>query len=580
MPKLRRLVRGTLQILFVPLLHLTMTALFVIYEVRPIDAALPRFLIDTIVIGVTPLAYFQGRYPTPSEFISFTAVQYAAVLFTILIAWIFISWLLAFFWKHTKSLLGEITYWQRRILIGFLICVGSLWLFSRHIPSSNVATITVSVQRTLGTMPAHHRGFSQGGESQMREAGYFETAIERLTEVRPRYIRIDHVFDYYNVYSLASDGTPSYNWEELDRVVDAIIAANASPLISLSYLPPALAATTVYARPSDFEAWEELVYETVYHFNVERGLGIRYWEVWNEPNLPQFWRGTIEDYLALYAASARGVKKADPVAQIGGPATLSDARFGGLELFLSERNWITSLVQFIQANNLPMDFVSWHFYNSALSEFTRSVETHRDWVSGIDPQPELLITEWNWTGGHTPGYDNGETLAYIGGVVGALADTSLTQAFYFEPIDGFTNPEGGWGLMRADGGLKPQFYAFSLLNALNGQRLWTQTTHQNVGALANLHSTQFSNDISILLWNYEPDHEAIPINLILQVLLSRNDITLSIFGVDPQTDPSWIIGLSDLYLQTQNLPVESSGTLSLSLEIPRNALRFLQFSDM
>ena len=33
-------------------------------------------------------------------------------------------------------------------------------------------------------------------------------------------------------------------------------------------------------------------------------LGIRYWEIWNEPDLIPFWTGTPAQFYALYAATA------------------------------------------------------------------------------------------------------------------------------------------------------------------------------------------------------------------------------------------------------------------------------------
>ncbi len=52
------------------------------------------------------------------------------------------------------------------------------------------------------------------------------------------------------------------------------------------------------------------------------GRGIL-WEIWNEPNIKQFWRPqpSVEDYCALVEATARRVREADPSGLILAPAT-------------------------------------------------------------------------------------------------------------------------------------------------------------------------------------------------------------------------------------------------------------------
>src|SRR5262245_10791984 len=49
--------------------------------------------------------------------------------------------------------------------------------------------------------------------------------------------------------------------------------------------------------------------------------GIRYWEIWNEPeNRPSMWSGSDQDYFRLYRIAARAIKKHNPQLKVGGPA--------------------------------------------------------------------------------------------------------------------------------------------------------------------------------------------------------------------------------------------------------------------
>ena len=59
--------------------------------------------------------------------------------------------------------------------------------------------------------------------------------------------------------------------------------------------------------------------------NWPQGMGVRYWEMWNEPDLSSFWDGTLPDYARLLKVGHLAAKHADPQAQVlfGGLANFS-----------------------------------------------------------------------------------------------------------------------------------------------------------------------------------------------------------------------------------------------------------------
>ena len=69
-----------------------------------------------------------------------------------------------------------------------------------------------------------------------------------------------------------------YSWEKLDRVIDGLRAMGKEPFICLSYMPELISANRAgrVHPPADFEQWKRLVFATVHHLNIERGLAIRY----------------------------------------------------------------------------------------------------------------------------------------------------------------------------------------------------------------------------------------------------------------------------------------------------------------
>ncbi len=91
---------------------------------------------------------------------------------------------------------------------------------------------------------------------------------------------------------------------------------------------------------------------------IPRGQGIRIWEVWNEPDFVQFWRGGADAYARMLKVSYIVTKLADPAAQV---------MFGGL-LFPTEDNFLAQVLNVIvqdpahQANNWYFDIVGVHSY--------------------------------------------------------------------------------------------------------------------------------------------------------------------------------------------------------------------------
>ncbi len=62
----------------------------------------------------------------------------------------------------------------------------------------------------------------------------------------------------------------------------------------------------------NLDKWEQLVREMVARY----GDRIHVWELWNEANISQFWRGSAEEYIALYQRIAPIIRELDPGATV------------------------------------------------------------------------------------------------------------------------------------------------------------------------------------------------------------------------------------------------------------------------
>lgn len=78
--------------------------------------------------------------------------------------------------------------------------------------------------------------------------------------------------------------------------------------------------------------------------------GVRVWEIWNEPDLPQFWSGSINQYARLLKVAYLAAKLADPQALV---------MFGGL-LYNSPDNWLARTLA-IYSNDPTREYHNWYF---------------------------------------------------------------------------------------------------------------------------------------------------------------------------------------------------------------------------
>ncbi|HED37051.1 MAG TPA: T9SS type A sorting domain-containing protein [Ignavibacteria bacterium] len=107
----------------------------------------------------------------------------------------------------------------------------------------------------------------------------------------------------------------------------------------------------------------EVFKRTVMHYNNgwDNGFhyGIKYWEVWNEPD-GGFWDFSTYPaytYYEMYEAVSNSIKTYDPNLKIGGAGFLS-----GSVVTEDSRGWITNFIDYCKNNNVPLDFLSWHLY--------------------------------------------------------------------------------------------------------------------------------------------------------------------------------------------------------------------------
>src|SRR3989344_2204392 len=128
------------------------------------------------------------------------------------------------------------------------------------------ANIIIDSKKTRGPVPDRWKALAQGGE----EIGVrmLANVTTQISALYPRYIRIDHIYDYYDVVSRNNTGNLQFNWQKLDETVCDIFQTGAKPFFSLGYMPPVMSEDgSLVSRPIRWEEWSLLVQRTVERYS-------------------------------------------------------------------------------------------------------------------------------------------------------------------------------------------------------------------------------------------------------------------------------------------------------------------------
>lgn len=369
------------------------------------------------------------------------------------------------------------------------------------------ADIMVDLSKKQQIMPEPWKNLAQGGEE---SDGMIGKTVRQVKKLSPNYIRIDHVYDYYEVVS-KNNNQLSFNFSKLDKEIESILLTGAKPMLALSYMPSSLG-PEITGLPDNWDDWQGLVRATINHYSGKKNKNIEniYYEVWNEPDLfGGFKTSGSKNYLEMYrrsALAAAQVKNVQPF-KIGGPATTG-----------MYKNWIAALLKMTAEENLRLDFVSWHRYSTDTKDFSDDVKEINKLVQKY-PQlalKEKIISEWGFDSENNQGYDTQLGAAHMIAAIREMLG-GAHKAFLFEIMDG-KDPGGKtyWGrhglLTHSIHGLqvKPRYKAFEWLNQIGKTRLFLTGEGSWVKGIAALDN----QTIQVFLVNYDiqgTHHEAVPI---------------------------------------------------------------------
>ncbi len=346
--------------------------------------------------------------------------------------------------------------------------------------------------------------------------------IPEIRALRPRLIRL-FIHEYFDLLPAKE----RCHFETLDRSVDTILATGAKPLMCICFKPKVLfpSVNQDIVEPDDYHAWENLIERLVQHYQ-ERGAGIQYWEVANEPDIGEDggcpYRFKPESYVRYYRHTVGAIRKADPQARVGGPALAN-----------SRSPLLPALLELCHTNGAPLDFVSWHIYSSDPKAIRGTIGYVKDLLKHYPAlKPETFLDEWNMDLMNPP-LDARFQPCYLLEAIWNMKEAGLDYSCYYHIRDWYVSfdrfapfmSEKGtafmtrwWNRMPQFDGLfdyqnhvRPSYFAFKLLSRLAGERLRVNSSSPMVHGLAS-HDNQLRME-NLLLWNFSADSAALELEL-------------------------------------------------------------------
>ncbi len=260
--------------------------------------------------------------------------------------------------------------------------------------------------------------------------------MEHLTKAHIPYSRLHDVggafggFRYVDIPNLFRDfdadetDPASYDFAFTDELLKAMHQYQIAPIFRLGVTIENQAHIKAYRihPPKDFAKWARICEHVIRHYNESWAegfhFGIRYWEIWNEPeNGPfgknQMWTGTAEQFYALYDITAKHLKTCfgDSI-RVGGygscgfygiyyhpekygvdvPKREKDDRY---EKDVYRVEFLFGFLEYIKAHKSPIDFFTWHSYANVNKTLVMDEFLHRVLTQYGYGDIERHLNEWN-----------------------------------------------------------------------------------------------------------------------------------------------------------------------------------------
>jgi len=385
---------------------------------------------------------------------------------------------------HTKRRKFELPRRRSSILVtlaivGASLLVGGGLLFTYVIKQAEVRLPAIPGVNA----PGHVYGIAAGSSLTELNDEDLDKHMAGIADSGASWVRLD-----FNWSIIQPDNASDYNWTQLDKIVAAAEKYHLYTLGILAYTPEWARASECKdsdkCPPADNKQFADFAAATAHRYKAH---GLHFWEVWNEPNNPQFWQpgASPAAYAKLLQQTATALRKEDQKVYIItaglSPQATTDTSYSPIA-FLTAFYKTAAKDSFDAVADHPYTFPlspkasadhAWNQMASAKSSLRQIM------VANGDKDKKLWITEFGApTGGPGPvatvSKPNLSQHPYV--VDEALQSNILKDAialytsydwtgpfFYYSYQDAGDTPdtnENFFGLIRFDGSKKPAYQVF------------------------------------------------------------------------------------------------------------------------
>ena len=288
--------------------------------------------------------------------------------------------------------------------------------------------------------------------------------LDRLQEAGIGWVRIDFL------WSWIQPAPDVWDWSVYDALVNAARARGIEIYASIGETPDwATSGVPRFSPPDDPAVWAEFCSRAGSRY---RGK-IRYWGLWNEPNLPKFWTGSRQQYIdIILKRGADALHAANPSAQVGGPDLA--------HLTAGDADWYDWLRDVLRQAGDRLDFVTHHVYDDdGPRDITDRLDgstvfaNRPDFWDVVNPSLREVLKNVGWsgpvwiteTGWESARVGESTQASHLRGLLdewftGRPNRVWIGKVFVYELKDGTTPDSPSWGLLRPDRSAKPAFDAY------------------------------------------------------------------------------------------------------------------------
>ncbi len=279
-----------------------------------------------------------------------------------------------------------------------------------------------------------------------------DAVLGKANGVGIKWIRIDIGWRDIEVNSL------NYLYGYVDRVVNYAHQNGMSVLAVMAYSPLWTNSTRQFnLPPDDVNLWRRFVEMTVNRYKDR----VKYWSIWNEPNLEQFFAAGKDVFVnRIFVPAAQVIKAVDPGAFIVGPDLAHKTSQG--------QEWYFWLKYILDNAGQYIDVISHHIYNDQsivyLFELLEKGDTLIPAVKKIvedagHGHKPFWITETGWNTYRVS--EEVQASRYLEFLQRMRQKSFPHKIFFYEIIDDPNSAVEPFGILRASRSEKPAFRVYA-----------------------------------------------------------------------------------------------------------------------